>query len=71
MADAADLKSAVLADVWVRIPPALSDGNYLEPAAIAVEQFAQMLCFPQQHILSELPRQIVEEIQDGFFVSRD
>lgn len=68
MADAADLKSAEGNLVWVRIPPALSGETHLEPSAIAVEQFVQMLSFPQRHLLDQLPHQLVEEVQDGFVI---
>jgi len=51
----------------VRILPPLSDWNHLEPPTELVGQFAEMLSFPQRHKLDELPRQIVEEVQDGFF----
>jgi hypothetical protein len=48
----------------------LSGWNHLEPPTELVGQFAEMLRFPQRHNLGELPRQIVEEVQDGFFPSR-
>jgi hypothetical protein len=42
--------------------------NCPEPSTLAVEQFVEMLSFPQRDILNLLPQQIVEEVQDGSFV---